>query len=119
IHIYTQLYDDEALADLRRMVEEDNDPVREDVDALPPDADEATRQNLADKLAPVLAQNLLDYPWLSDPTAHVSKSANVTRQTFLEAVNELYNAAQLDVLRRAALLAHEQISLTRENAGDD
>jgi DNA-binding transcriptional MerR regulator len=109
IHVYTQLYDEDALKDLRRMVEADTDPISADIDALPPDADEATRQNLAEKLAPILARHLIDYPWLSDPAQHLSKGEHVTRQTFLDAVVELYNAAQLDVLGRASVLAQEQL----------
>jgi DNA-binding transcriptional MerR regulator len=118
IHVYTQLYDDDAMKDLRRMVEADSDPVNAEVDALPPDADEATRQSLAEKLAPIIAQNLIDYPWLSDPAAHLSKSRHVTQQTFIDAVVTLYNTAQIDVLTRASVLAHQQVRQARA-AGDD
>ena len=115
LHIYTQLYDQEALADVRQMIEA-GDPVNDDLDRLPPDADEATRQMLADKIAPTLAQHLLDYPWLSDPAAHLSKSEHVTRQTFIDAVVGLYNTAQLDVLGRASVLAQEQLRLRRDQS---
>jgi DNA-binding transcriptional MerR regulator len=118
IHVYTRLYDDDALKDLRRMVETDSDPVNAEMDALPPDADEATRQSLAEKLAPVIARNLIDYPWLSDPAAHLSNSEQFTQQTFIDAVVTLYNAAQIDVLSRASILAHQQVRQTRA-AGDD
>ncbi|GII94360.1 helix-turn-helix domain-containing protein [Sinosporangium siamense] len=107
IHIYTQLYDEDAMADLRRIVEADIGSIGADIDALTPDADEATRQRLAERLAPILAQHLIDYPWLSDPAAHLSKSEHVTRQTFTEALIELYSTAQLDVLHRAGILARE------------
>ncbi|WP_066367520.1 MerR family transcriptional regulator [Herbidospora mongoliensis] len=107
IHIYRQLYDEDAMTDLRRMVEADTDPIGDDIDSLPPDADEATRQRLAEKLAPTLARHLADYPWLSDPAAHLSKSEHLPRQTFIDAVVELYNPAQIDVLRRASVLARE------------
>lgn len=113
IHIYTQLYDEDAMTDLRRMVAADTEPVSRDIDALPPDADEATRKRLAERLAPIIAQNLSDYPWLSEPAAHLSKSEDVTQQTLVKAMTELYNAAQLDVLRRASILANEQLSSER------
>jgi DNA-binding transcriptional MerR regulator len=109
IHIYKRLYDEDALADMRKMVESDTDAVSAELDALPPDADEATKQQLIERLAPVIAQNILDYPWLDDPAAHLSKSAHVTQQTFIEALVELYNPAQLDVFGRASVLAHEQL----------
>lgn len=121
IHIYTQLYDETALADLRRMVQVDAEAgeLGNEIGALPADADEATRQLLAERLAPALAQNLIDYPWLADPAAHLSKSAPVTQRTFVEAVVELYNPAQLDVFSRAGLLAAEQAQASRERDIDD
>jgi hypothetical protein len=117
IHVYTRPYDD-AMKDLQRMVETDDDPVNAEMDALPPDADEATRQDLAERLAPVIAKNLTDYPWLNDPGAHLAKSENVTMQTFIDAVVALYNPAQVDVLTRASLLAHQRLR-TASEADDD
>lgn len=112
IHVYTQLYDEDAMADLRRMVEADTDSVSKEIDALTPEADEATRQRLAERLAPTIARSLMEYPWLTDPAKHLSKSEQVTQQTVIEAVVELYNPAQRDVLRRASILAHEQLGNT-------
>ncbi|MCR2826257.1 helix-turn-helix domain-containing protein [Microbacterium sp. zg.Y909] len=119
LHIYSRLYDQEAMADLRRMVEVDaaTGAVGDEITALPADADEATRQRLAERLAPTLAQNLIDYPWLYDPAGHASHSARVTRQAFVEAVGELYNPAQIDVLSRAGLLAQERV-LTAARSDD-
>ncbi|MEU7608211.1 MerR family transcriptional regulator [Micromonospora sp. NPDC049204] len=109
IHVFTQLYDEDVMKDLRRMADADTDPISHDIDTLPPDADEATRQNLAEKLAGLLAQHLVDYPWLRDPARHLSKSQHVTRQMFIDAVVGLYNPAQVDVLGRASILAQEQL----------
>ncbi|WP_114561283.1 MerR family transcriptional regulator [Desertihabitans aurantiacus] len=112
IHIYAQLYDAEAMADLRTMVEVDAETgaLGERLTRLPPDADEATRRELAERLAPALAQNLRDHPWVGCPRGRLSKSAAVTRRTFAEAVTELYNPAQLDVLARAGAIAQEQLA---------
>ncbi|MBO3083064.1 helix-turn-helix domain-containing protein [Cellulomonas fengjieae] len=109
VHIYAQLYDEGAMADLRRMIEVDVEAgaVGDELNALPADADEATRQKLAERLAPGIAQNLIDYPWLNDPVGHLAKSAHVTQQTFVEAMTELYNSAQRDVLSRAGILGHQ------------
>ena len=118
IHIYTQLYDAEALADVRAMVETDRaEGIGAEIDQLPADADEQRRQRLAERLAPVLARNLLDYPWLSDPVSHLSKSEHVTQRTMVDAMVELYNPAQLDVLARASVLADEQVRTIR-GSGD-
>ncbi|MGB3730928.1 MAG: MerR family transcriptional regulator [Microbacterium sp.] len=119
VHVYTQLYDESALADLRRMVEADAeaDAVGDEIKALPADADEASRQRLAEVLAPVLARNLLEYAWLSDPAGHLSKSERVTQQTFIEAIVELYNPAQIDVLARAGTLANDMVAARRAAGG--
>ncbi|MBL7260097.1 MerR family transcriptional regulator [Paractinoplanes lichenicola] len=109
LHVVSQLCDDDARNDLRQMVEAGADPVNEEFDALAPDAGEATRRELADRLAPTLARHLAAYPWLSDPAGRLVKSESVTRQTFVDAVVELYNAAQLDVLVRAGKLARQQL----------
>ena len=117
IHVYTRLYDEDALKDLRRMVETDSDDVNAEMQALPADADEAARQSLAEKLAPDIARYLVDYPWLSDPSAHLSNSEQFTQQTFVDAVVTLYNAAQIDVLSRASILAHQQVQQAQAAEG--
>ncbi|MFE3142826.1 MerR family transcriptional regulator [Streptomyces scopuliridis] len=71
IHIYGQLYDQNALADVQKMVEADTDDVSADIDRLPADADEETRKLLVERLARILTQNLIDYPWISDPASHL------------------------------------------------
>jgi len=105
IHIYAKVYDADALDDLKAMVESDDVAVSEELNNLPADADETTLQELAERLAPTLAKNLLDYPWLNDPMSRLSAKSGVTRQTFVDAVTELYSPVQLDVLRRASILA--------------
>lgn len=111
LHIANQLYNEEAMTDLRRMteLEENGGEVGKEIDTLPADADEVTRQRLAVSLAPTLVQHLVDYPWLANPAKHLSKSERVTRLTFAEALTALYNPAQLDVLARAGQLAQDQM----------
>lgn len=106
--VYEQLYDSEAMADLRTMVETESDDGSAEFEALAADADDETRQHVAELFAPVIAQHLVDYPWLSEPTDHLSKGPRVTAETFLETMTELFNEAQLDVLGRASALAREQ-----------
>jgi DNA-binding transcriptional MerR regulator len=103
--IYSQLYDQDAMNDLRDMEEADTDELSAELDGLPPDADESVRQELAERYAPMLARTLKDYPWLSDPKGHVTKSAEVTQATMTEAVQALYNPAQRDVIVRASIIA--------------
>ncbi|WP_203137286.1 helix-turn-helix domain-containing protein [Microbacterium sp. JZ31] len=118
IHIYSQLYDQAALDDVREMVEQYPADVEREFEELPEDADEATRENLAERLAPDLAQSLRDYPWLKDPVARLKKSPLATAETFVEAVVELYRPAQLQVLYRASMIAHRMLEAA-DAAGDE
>ncbi|MGO2521485.1 MAG: MerR family transcriptional regulator [Microbacterium sp.] len=120
LHISNQLYDDAAMVDLRQMMESDANGgvVGKEIDALPADADEVTRKRLAAGLAPILVQHMVDYPWLTNPAAHLSKSERATKATFVEALAALYNPAQLDVLARAGQLAQAQFAHEQLN-GDD
>lgn len=115
IHIYARVYDDKALEDVRRMVETDTDTdaLGEVLDSLPPDADERTRQELVERLVPILARRLIDYPWLREPMSRLSKTEQVTSDMIRETIVELYNPAQLDVLRRASVLADAQFLSAR------
>ena len=117
--IYEQLYDESAMTDLRQMVQAEPDEASVEFDSLAPDADDATRQRLAETLAPQLAQHLADFPWLLQPAEHLSKSERVTQETFVETYTELYNEAQLDVLVRASALAGEIMSADAATDGEE
>ncbi|GAA1113825.1 MerR family transcriptional regulator [Arthrobacter flavus] len=105
--VVSQLYDESAMADLRTMIEAEAEDAGVEFDTLPLDADEAIRQQLAEALAPQLAQHLIDYRWLTDPKAHFPKGARVTQETLRETAVELYSKSQLDVLARASAIATE------------
>lgn len=107
LHIYTKLYDEAALADLRDMMESGEDAVSAAFDALTDDADDETRQAVAEGLAVEIAQHLDDYPWLVAQGSHLAHSETVTQQTFIAAAVELYNQAQREVLVQASRRAHE------------
>ena len=109
IHLMTRMYDDEALADVQKMTADETDDTGPDLDGLPADADELTRQELAGRIADVLARNLVDYPWLTTPGAHQSRDEQSTAEIVGNALAELYNSAQLDVLMRAGALAAERV----------
>jgi DNA-binding transcriptional MerR regulator len=105
VMIYSQVYDESAMSDLRQMVEEtprtDTD---EEFDKLPPDADTTTRQRLAEYFAPIIERHQAAYPWLNDPASRSAKGAATLESTMVESLRELYNPAQLDVLYRADLI---------------
>ncbi|MCS4275169.1 DNA-binding transcriptional MerR regulator [Mycetocola sp. BIGb0189] len=103
--VYSQLYDEAAMDDLKTMVEAEPEAANAEFDALPTEADEATRQRLAEAFSPQLSELLGTYDWLSDPTGRMPMGEAVTRDTFLHTIVEVYNEAQLDVLVRASALA--------------
>lgn len=120
LHISGQLFDAQAMADLRRMVEVDEtvDRIGAQVHLLPPDADEPSRERLVRLLTPIFAQNLTDYPWLRNHSGHLTRSQSVVRQILSDAVAELYNPAQRDVLERSSRAALD-LPLARTGATDD
>lgn len=116
--VYSQLYDESAMSDVKKMVQDEPDGMNDEFDTLPADADEDTRERLAAALAPQLAQHLSDYPWLMEPAPHLSKGMRVTQETFIATVSELYNEAQLHVLARASVLATEMRTTDAAPASD-
>lgn len=105
--IYTRIFDETWQDDLCQLIaDEPRTAADDEFDQLPADADEATRQRVAEGLVPALRQ-ARDHAMLSDPQAHAARSPAETTRTMIAALRELYNTAQLDVLHRAHLLAQE------------
>jgi len=102
--IYSRLYDEEAMADIRRMLEWRTD-VDDEFDALPADADDDVRRRLAERYAPLMAKAIADHPWTTDPSGRLRMHPRVAGETFAASVTALYNPAQIDVLVRASRLA--------------
>lgn len=109
--VSAQLYDDVAMTDIKHMVESPlaNPQADEDFDRLDPEADEPTGQRIAEGIAPQLAQHLVDFPWLREPSTRLSTSPDVAGHAFAETLVSVYNAAQLDVLARASELARKRL----------
>ena len=106
LDLYTQMLDEQALGDVRQMVQDDPDDLSADLEQLPADADEQARDDLVERFAQTLTQNFLDYPWLRElSSARFTRRGAVVAQVIVEAVPALYNPAQKDVLERSAVLA--------------
>ena len=105
--IYSQLYDEGTMTDIRQLAQSEAGEADAVFDQLPSDADEGVRAELAERYAVTLARVLGECPWLTDPTRHLLKSARVTGATINESVAALLNPAQLDVLRRAMGMAQQ------------
>ncbi|MDT7553165.1 MAG: hypothetical protein QOI16_1701 [Pseudonocardiales bacterium] len=71
---------------------------------LPADADERTRQGVAERLAPYARVLRAEHPGLSTLNVDAPRGARFVEQTLGEAMQDLYNPAQLDVVQRTEVL---------------
>lgn len=106
VMIWSRVFDDSAMDDLHDILRDEQRTSDDDAfDALPADADRATRRRLGEALGPAMARLFEAYPWLTDPAAQARRSTTSVAGTVGAAVTELYNPAQLEVLYRASLVA--------------
>ncbi|MDD7968253.1 MerR family transcriptional regulator [Actinomycetospora lemnae] len=97
----------QAYADMIR--ETPTDPTFTEFDDLPADADEATRQDLAERMAPPAHAVRTAYPAMrgvGDATLPLGRRR--AQETVGVALRELYNEAQLDVMVRLEAAIAEQ-----------
>ncbi|MFC7430921.1 MULTISPECIES: MerR family transcriptional regulator [unclassified Agrococcus] len=100
--VYSRIYDDTGMQRLRTMIDElGSTPLDAELEALPADADEAARQALAERFAPHLAEIRRRWAWVTDPSAHGSRSPAEMQATVVSTMLEVYSVAQLDVMARA------------------
>lgn len=97
LRVYSTTFSEAALDELRRAL-----AVREDVDqefeSLPADADEATIDQLAERMAVVARRVRAGFPELVDPWAQSGSEAAAVAMA--EAMVQFYNPAQLQVVQR-------------------
>lgn len=98
--VFSRVLDAKAMDAVRELHSAPRPPAQAEFDALDTDADEATRQRLAEALAPVARHQIETQPALTEATARVALSEPMV----LRGLVELYNPAQLDVLRRLSAL---------------
>lgn len=102
--IYGQVLDEKAMGQLRDLLSR-RDPIDDEFDALPVDADEALIQDLAERMAGPLAAVQAAFPVVGDAAQFSTHSAERTASTVSQAMGDLYHPAQLEVLRRAHAIA--------------
>ena len=107
--VYSQLYEPEAMDDIREMFEADTDPTTVEFDSLPADADDAERDRLVEQLAEAIAKVLVSYPWIAAPEPHLQRTGMATAAAMPEILRAFYNPAQIDVLERATALASARV----------
>ncbi|WP_216207283.1 helix-turn-helix domain-containing protein [Amycolatopsis aidingensis] len=98
--VYSRVLDTTAMTALWELHSAPRPPAQAEFDALPVDADEATRQRLAGDLAQVARRQFEEQPSLKE----VATSRALSKPIVLHGLVELYNPAQLDVLQRVNTL---------------
>lgn len=92
----------QAWADMLR--DQSDDPVNREFDTLPADADEQTRQDVAERMVPPLRELFDKHPELRTPTTDAPHGEAFAKKTIGKALRDLYNPAQLDVMQRVNTL---------------
>ncbi|MFI1225056.1 MULTISPECIES: MerR family transcriptional regulator [unclassified Streptomyces] len=88
------------------LLQQDPDAVALELDDLPADADEQTCRELAERLVPYVRALHVAHPGLNNLATDAPRGQDHAAQTIGKAINDLYNPAQVDVMRRlGALLA--------------
>ncbi|CAM02074.1 DNA-binding transcriptional MerR regulator [Saccharopolyspora erythraea NRRL 2338] len=105
--LYSRVFGPSTMAALQELNSAPRTPVAAEFDALPADASEAARQQLAERYIPEILQQYRDHPSLEDPSAGAPQGQALTMSVVGQALAELYNPAQLDVLRRVNALLEE------------
>jgi DNA-binding transcriptional MerR regulator len=97
--IYAQLFSEDSMDALRELLAANpHEALDEAFRDLPADADEATRQELAERMAPFVGAN---GSLAMEPKAATPRQAEAAKNAVGQALQALYNSAQLDVLKRA------------------
>ncbi|RDI48174.1 helix-turn-helix domain-containing protein [Nocardia mexicana] len=102
ILVMTRVLGPEGLQTYAEMLKDDLvDPAVSEFNDLPADADEPTRAAVAERLAPFVRKLFADHPGLGTVHSDAPRGPRFAQQTIAEALVDLYNPAQIDVLQRA------------------
>jgi DNA-binding transcriptional MerR regulator len=104
--VYSTVFSEEGMDELRQMIAA-RDDTDDEFDALPPDADDAAIDRLAERMVPVLRGIHEKHPWSKNPAADSPLGAELAESTLAQAVVEFYNPAQLRVLQRLHVLLEQ------------
>lgn len=96
----------ESYADMLRSYEPGEDG--REFEDLPADADEATRQDLARRIAPRARKIRTEHPGITDPDHDAPGGAPAAARAVGTALTDLYNPAQIDVLVRMERILGEE-----------
>ncbi|RJQ92342.1 helix-turn-helix domain-containing protein [Amycolatopsis panacis] len=99
--VLSRVLGQQAMEAFTRMLQDTaEDPTRAEFEHLPDDADEETRQALAERMAPITRDLVERHPKLREIGLEPPHGGPFAAQTVERAIKDLYRPAQLDVLRR-------------------
>ncbi|MEU6698649.1 MerR family transcriptional regulator [Pseudonocardia sp. NPDC046786] len=101
--VFSRVWEDASLADLVVLAAERRDYEAE-FEVLPQDADEATIEALALRVAVAIRDDHARFPWLRDPGSESPQGKYTADAVVAQAFVENYHAAQIRVLARASEL---------------
>lgn len=107
--VYSTVLSEKSIERFRELLSEPEDTDVE-FEALAPDADDAAIDSLAARMVPVVRRGREENPWSEDPAADAPRGAKHAERTMAEAMVQLYNPAQLSVLKRLNTLLVEESS---------
>ncbi|WP_047871757.1 MerR family transcriptional regulator [Nocardiopsis sp. RV163] len=105
--VYSTVLSDRSVEEFRALIN-DPDETDEEFEALPEDADEAAIDRLAARMLPVVRRRREENPWSADPAVDAPGGAERAERTMAEAMAQLYNPAQLRVLKRLSDLLRQE-----------
>ncbi|MBN6041104.1 MerR family transcriptional regulator [Amycolatopsis sp. 195334CR] len=86
-------------------------------DALPADADEQTKEALLDSMVPYILEVQAEHQGVSEFKAASPREQRLAVHTMRSALEELYNPAQLDVIRRLSVRLAAEAAAAAEAGG--
>jgi DNA-binding transcriptional MerR regulator len=104
--VYSTIFSEQGMNEFRQMIAA-RDETDDEFDALPPDADDATIDRLAERMVPVTRRIQEKHPWAKDPAADSPLGAKLAENTMAQAVVEFYNPAQIKALQRLNVLLEQ------------
>ncbi|KIH98441.1 MerR family transcriptional regulator [Streptomonospora alba] len=113
--VYSTVLSEKSVQEFRELLSEPDD-TDEEFEALPPDADDAAIDRLAARMLPVVRRARERHPWSKAPAADAPRGAKHAEYTMAEAMVQLYNPAQLCVLKRLNALLQEEASGASDDA---
>jgi DNA-binding transcriptional MerR regulator len=115
--VFSTVLSEDSVERFRDLISDPEETDKE-FEALAPDADEEVIESLAERMVPIVLLGREENPWSRAPTADAPGGERNAAQTMAEAVVQLYNPAQLRLLRRLNELLAEHAATGNDAASE-